>query len=241
LGKWLLKAEVTKQEGNFIKVGGASIPIKILSTEIRFNILSPIKDEIGTNSRVKFKIELTYPDSSPAKGADLEAYLSNGEVIKLFEKSDGIYEGDYFVDIGDVGTLDIEIITKDAEKNIGISEQTLFVIKKSVVENLLAYLQEGIKKFWWAIIIFLIAVFFIYRPTFEISWINRKLKIAEMEQKKISLMQKETEKRYYKDGGLSKKEFKELMNKYEERMSRQKENEKEYSKLLKEKMNLLRK
>lgn len=240
LGNWFLKAEVSKESGVIKKVGGANLPIKIGFTDIKFNMLNPKKETIYANSRLKIKTKLTYPDSSLVKGANLNAFLSNGEIIPLLEKSDGVYEGDYFVNVKDTGTLSLEIKAEDASENIGILKENLFVRKRSILGNLLAYLKEGIIKYWWAVIAFLIIGAFIYKPTFEINWINKKLKKAKEEQIKIKSMQIYTEKKYYKEGSITKRNFIELMSKYEERLLKTKEEQKILEKSLSEKINQIK-
>ena len=238
---WFLKAEATKQIGKLIKVGGANLPIKIGSTEIKFNILSPESEITYTNSRLKIKTKLTYPDDSLSKGAVLNAFLSNGEIIPLLEKSDGVYEGEYFVTTEDIGTLNVEINVKDANGNFGTFKQSLFVRKRSVIGNILAYVQDVAKKYWWAILAFLIAAALIYKPGFEISFVKRKIQRSIEEQKNLKAMQVDTEKKYYKEGKITKKEFRDIMEKYEERLAKAIENERIYKKGLTEKLERIKK
>ncbi len=241
IDNWFLKAEVKKQIGEIVKVGGANIPITVNPAEIKFNILSPGSDVTYTNSRLKIKIKLTYPDGSLVKGADLNAVLlDNNEAIPLREVSDGIYEGSRFVGTKDVGTLIIKIDAKDINNNVGTLNQVLFVRKRSFVGNILAFIQDLAKQYWWAILTFLIAVVLIYMPNFEISWIRRKIQKSIEEQRNLKAMQIETEKRYYKEGVITKKEFKDIMGKYEERMVKAKENEKTYKEELIQKLNTIK-
>ena len=54
-------------------------------------------------------------------------------------------------------------------------------------------------------------------------------------------MQMETERKYYKEGSITKKEFRDLMEKYEERLAKANENEKIYKKGLIEKLERIKK
>ncbi len=54
-------------------------------------------------------------------------------------------------------------------------------------------------------------------------------------------MQIETEKKYYKEGAITKKEFRDIMEKYEERAVKAKENEKIYKEELTEKLDKIKK
>ena len=236
IGGWLLKAEAST-DVEFKKVGGASLPIKISSTEIIFNQISPETNVIYTNSRLKIKIKLNYPDGSVVKGSIVNAFLSNDETLPLLETSNGIYEGNYFVKTKDVGTLKVEINAEDVDGNFGSLKSVFFIRKRTIIGNVIAYPQEVTKKYWGFILVFLIAAAFIYRPTFEIWWINRRLKKSEQEQKKIKIMQLETEKKYYKEGSITKKELGELMAEYEARLAKARENQKVYEKALIEKIN----
>ncbi len=234
---WFLKVEVQKQVGDITKVGGANVPIIVSPAEINFNVLSPISDVVCTNSRMKIKIKLAYPDGSLAKGADLNAILLNkNEDIPIKEISDGIYEGSYFVGTEDVGTLIIKIDAKDVNDNFGTLKKEVFVRKRSFVGNILALILDAAKQYWWAILTVLIAVALIYRTKIETSWIKGQIKKSLDEQEKIKTMQIETEKKYYKEGAITKKEFRDITGKYEERVAKAKENEKVYKKILAEKL-----
>lgn len=242
IDNWLLKAEVKKQIREITKAGGANIPIAVSPAEIKFNILSPSSDVAYTNSRIKIKIKLTYPDGSLVKGADLNAVLSDkGETITLLEVSDGIYEGSRFVGAKEAGTLMLKISAKDINNNFGVLNQEVFVRKRSLVGNVLAFFQDAARQYWWAILTFLIAAALIYKPGFEISWIKGKIQKSAEEQKNLKAMQIETEKKYYKEGTITKKEFRDIMEKYEERMVKAKENEKIYNKKLAEKIDEIKK
>lgn len=242
MGNWFLVAEVKKHVGTFVRVGGANIPIIVGPTEIKFNILSPVSDVVYTNSRLKIKVKLTYPDGSLVKGADLNAVLSDSnEAIPLLEISDGIYEGSHFIGTEFVGTSDFKISADDINKNFGTLSQVIFVRKRSFVGNILAFIGDIAKQYWWAIVTFLVAAFLIYWPTLDVSWIKRKIRKSTDEKKNIKEMQIETEKKYYKEGRITKKEFRHIMEEYEERLTKAKENEKIYKKGLIEKLEKIRK
>ena len=232
IGDWLLRAEAYKTEKSLTKVGGTSLPLNIGSTDIIFNILSPEKNEIFTNSRLNLKTKLIYSDGSLVEGANLEAVLSNGKKIKLLEKADGIYEGIYFVKTDDIGTLNIEIIAKDIYENFGTIKESVTVKQRSLIENLLAYIIEVIRRYLWALVLFFIISSFIYKPVFEIKILSRKLKKAEEEQKRVHLMEIDAERKYYKEGSITKKEFRDIKEKYEERLAKANEDEKIYKKEL---------
>lgn len=241
IDNWFLKTEIKNTIGDSTKVGGASIPIIVGPTEIKFNVLSPVLDTLYTNSRLKIKIELTYPDESLVKGANLNAILSNGKTIPLLETSDGIYECSYFIETKDIGALNMKIEAEDINNNFGNLDKTIFIQKRSFIGNILTFIQEIIRQYWWAIFAFLIAAALIYKPSFEILWIKRKIQKSIEEQKNIKAMQKNAEGKYYKKGELTKKEFKDIMEKYEERLARANEDEKIYKKKLIKKLTDLKK
>ncbi len=231
LGGWFLKAEAST-DIDFKKVGGASLPIEISSTEIIFNQISPETNIIYTNSRLKIKTKLNYPDGSLVKGSIVNAFLSNDETIPLLETSDGIYEGNYLVKTKDIGTLQIEINAEDTNGNVGNFKSVFFIRKGDFITNILNYLQEVIRKYWGLILVSLIVLSFIYRRNLNIWWINIRLKKLKQEQKKIEGMQLDVEKKYYKEGSITKKEFRELRSKYEVRLAKVKENQKVYARNL---------
>jgi hypothetical protein len=237
IGKLFFKAEVIKQTENFKKVGGANIPLEIESAKMNFAFISPETDVTYTNSRLKIKLRLSYPDGSLVKGASIDVSLSNGKNIFLTETADGIYNGDYFVPEEDLGSLTLAVSVKDIEENIGELTKTIYIKKRSAIENILSLVLDFIKKYLWVIIIFLIISVLIYRVNFEIAWFENKLVKIREEMKRIKSMQIETEKKYFKEGSLSKREFKGIMAKYEERLAKSQETMNYYEKKLLEKLN----
>jgi len=233
IGNWYLRAEVVKDIGG-VKVGGGILPIKISPTEIKIALLLPTKDIIYTYSNLKIKAKLTYSDGSPAKGADARILLSNGENITLTERSDGIFSGNYFITAKDVGSLKIEIITEDINRNLGGLEKTFVIRKRSFIGNMLSYAWEGIKKYWWAVILFVIISAYLYKSNIEINWIKRKLRKTKERQKQIQIMQIDLEKKYYKRNSITKNNFQELSGKYEEELTKEKEKQKISEKRLQE-------
>ncbi len=217
--EWFLKAEANKTIGDLIRVGGASIPIKIDYREISFGLDSPDSEIVYTNSRIKFRTFLKYSDGSLVQGAEVNAYLSNGKVIPLFEKSAGEYLAEYLVDNSDVGTLSVEIRAVEVHENQGIFEKDLFVRKRSFVGNILAIIKNSIVMFWWAILLFLIVMGVICRPIFEIKLMQNKLNKTKLEKKKIKNLQMDIERKYYSQGSMTKENFKKIMNDYESKLA----------------------
>ncbi len=236
IGNWFLRAEARKEIDNVRKVGGASIPINIGSNSITFTILSPETDVVYANSRLEFKARMAYSDGSLVKGAKLNAFLSNGEIVQLLEKSDGVYRGDYLITAEDLGTLNVEIKAEDINENVGSIKETLFVRKRSFIGNITAYLYEGIRKYLWAILIFLAIACYLLMPTLEINSIKKKLQKARKEERRVKEMQIEAERRYYKDGSITKKDFRRLVSKYEDRLAKAKEEQAELEKTLNRKI-----
>jgi hypothetical protein len=235
IDNWFLKAEVEKKVGEFTRVGGANMFITVGPTEFNFNVLSPVSDTVYTNSRIKIKIKLTYPDNSLVKGADLNALLLNkNEEIPLQEVSDGIYEGSYFAGTEDIGTLILKIDAKDVNENFGTLNKEVFIRKGSFIGNIFSLIFDAAKQYWWLILTVLIVIALIYQFKIEMLWIKREIKKSLDEQEKIKTMQIDTEKKYYNEGAITKKEFRDIMGKYEERASKAKEDEKVYKKRLTE-------
>ena len=115
-------------------------------------------------------------------------------------------------------------------------DKVFYVKERSFVGNIFALIFDGIKQFWWEIMIGLILVGLFFKPKVELSWIKGKIKKSLDEQKKVKAMQIETEKKYYKEGAITKKDFRDIIEKYEERTAKAKEDEKVYTKKLNEKL-----
>ena len=125
-----LKVEASKtiKEG-IIKVGGDSLTVKISPVEMNFDIDSPSSDIIYTNSRVNFKLKLSYFDGSLVEGALVEVLLSNGNIVGLSESKRGIYIGDYLPKTEDKGVLRLNTERQTNNRNG-------FAIHKNLVRNI---------------------------------------------------------------------------------------------------------
>ena len=225
LGDVRFKVEATKQiKEGVTKVGGESTLIKILSSEMNFDIQNPSSDTAYTNSRLKFYIKLSYVDGSLVKGSNVKVDISNNKTIKLLETEPGIYSGYYLVNEEDLGILNLKISAEDFYQNIGSTELVIYVRQRGFVGNLLAlFYEQIIIRYWWAITTIIAALLLYYRTYIEKKYLNYNLLRIKKEQKDIRLMQIDTEKKYYNEGSLSKIEFKELMQNYEKRLADLKE------------------
>lgn len=236
LRKWFLKSEVSKTEGSFTKFGGASIPITIGSTEINFNLKSPDNDLVFTNSRLKIKTELTYSDGSLVKGAKPRAILSNGEIIELAEKKDGFYEGDYFINVDDAGTLKVKIEAEDINGNLGVLEKSFVVRKRSFIGNVFGSLYDVLSRYLWAVLIFVLFLGYMCKPFTETKILLWKINKLKKDANNIKIAQKDIEKKYYEQGAISKKEFDNLESSYETKLENKEEKVKELRNILSDKM-----
>lgn len=236
LGNIFLRIDAYKEiKEGIVKVGGDSLPVKIAPTEISFGHISPSRDIVYINSKLKIKIKLSYQDGSAVEGADVKAELLNGKVVFLVEGERGVYSGEYLLTEEDEGALNIKIAAEDIDENIGTTELTLFVRKRGIIGNLSAVFYENvIRRFWWAFLTIAIATVLLYRRDLEMKYFDYMLSRTRSEQKSVSDMQKDTEKKYYKDGSINRAEFKKLMQNYEERDSGLNEKEKKFMEKIKE-------
>ncbi|MDO8564296.1 MAG: hypothetical protein Q7R87_04765 [Nanoarchaeota archaeon] len=233
LGSWFLRAEASRD--NFRKVGGNSISVDIKSSNIIFSLISPSGDVAYNNQKIKIKTKLVYNNGDAVRGAEVFAELSNKDIVSLFEKEDGFYEGDYLI-LGDqTGTLGLEIHAKDASENVGLLSKSVFVKQRSFIGNIFAQIWNFILSYYWAFILVVALLIFYYGPRVEDTFFERKLLSAQKEQKNIKSMQIETEKKYYQSGEMSKSEFNELIRDYESKLAKAKEEERIYRNKIKTK------
>ncbi len=233
LGEVRLAVEAAKQtHAKITKVGGDSIPIKILPLEMKFDIISPASDTLYTNTKVRFVTKLTRTDGSPVKGASAKVVLLNGDKIELLEGKAGIYSGSYFVR-DEPGTLSSKIIAEDTNKNIGTTERNLFVNRRGIVGNALALFYERIiAKYWWVWLIIIATIGLSYKDVWRQQYAEFRVTKAKREQKEIAAMQIEAEKRYYKERSITRDDFKKLQEGYEKRLAGLREDENKFGNML---------
>ncbi len=231
MGKRYLKALAENKQNQVIKVGGTSLPIEITSTEIKFK-LDSLDEVIFTNSKLKISTNLEYTDGSPVRGAQVNAILSNGKILSLIEKKDGVYGNEYLIESESQGSLNVEIRATDSSDNKGIYSKSLIVKQRSKIGNYLAITKYYLLKYWWATMIMILSLIIIYKPFVDRKMSKINLKKSIELQKKIKELQIETEKRYYKKGEINKKEFNEIMLGFEQNMTKAREKQKEYQQRL---------
>ena len=228
LGRIRLKVDAAKKSGEALKVGGDSIPISILPTEINFDLASPSTDVAYTLSRLKYLIKLTYANGESVKGANVNVDLSNGKGLRLLEVQEGTYSGEYLVSLEEVGTLTSEITVDDANGNRGNFKVVSYIRPRSLIGNKLALFYEDIfLKFWWAFIIALLLLSVYLTPKFKHKYLTVSLASVLKKQKTTRSMQVEAEKNYYTVGDINKEEFKHLMQGYKKESFDLKEKEKD--------------
>lgn len=234
-GEIRLKVQAIKEIDGFVKTGGDSIPISINPVEINFNVISPLSNIAYTNSRLKFVVKLSYADGSLVEGANVKLDLSNGKTINLLEDRTGVYSGSYLVGKEDAGTLILKTIAEDINENIGSIESLVYTRQRGLIGNLLALFYENvIKKFWWAFLTIFIATIIFYKETWNINYLHYAISKTKKEQKNIIAMQIESERKYYKEGSISKSEFEQLKQQYEMRLAKESEKQNDYERRLAE-------
>ena len=85
-----------------------------------------------------------------------------------------------------------------------IASLTLFVRKRSFIGNILSWTYENIfKRYWWAFVTILIATAIFYKRDWEIKYLNYMLSRTTNKQKELKNLEMETEKKYYKEGSVT--------------------------------------
>ena len=98
--------------------------------------------------------------------------------------------------------------------------------KRSFVGNILSWIFENtIKRYWWVFVTILIAATVFYRKDWEIKYLNYMLSRTTNKQKELKNLEVETEKRYYKEGSVTRKEFQKLKQDCERKSMKEREKE----------------
>ncbi len=214
LGKWFIEAEVSKQQQDFTKYGGASISIITTSAEILFNPTSLDKENLYTNSRLKLNTYLKYPDGSIVTGVLPKAVLSNGEIIGLIETKKGFYEGNYFIKVDDAGTMKVVIEAEDFDGNLAFFEKKFAVIKRSYVENFLGLIYDFFLRYLWIFLILVLVSGYILMPFAQMKILLWRMNKLKGDTENIKIERKDLEKKFYEGGSISKTEFESLKSNY---------------------------
>ena len=221
LGNFRLAVQALKNLGNYTRAGGNSIPVYVNPGEVFIEILSPLKENAYSGTRIALELSAKDINGNGITGGLSEVVIGD-TTVKLTEISRGVYGAYYKVPLELQGGADLRFNFVDGSGNKGVEIKNIFVQKTSYPGLIVASFSEYVlEPYWWVIMIAVIGLFFAYKPILLRDIHVMVIKRANEKQKIIANMEIEAERKYYKEKSITHAEFKQLMQEYEKRMAKQ--------------------
>ncbi|MFH1240259.1 MAG: hypothetical protein V1672_03505 [Candidatus Diapherotrites archaeon] len=172
-------------------------------------ILDLIKPQMGLykiGENIEIQIKVRYPDDEPVRGADVKALINKTE-LNLKEIAAGIYSTLYVLKEEDAGNIKIQFEAKDKSENIGKGEERIDVAGTDVFY----LIQKNV-----LLIVLIAAILVILAPRVG-KIVFRKKKTEQLKKRKQTIisLQKNLQKKYFKENSIQETEYNELMDDYE--------------------------
>ena len=206
LGEQEIKVVASKFDGNNVMGGSLAFIFEVKAISLIVEVLEPTNKSVQVGEDLKIRVAVSYPDNEPVVGADFNA-LVNGKKVELKAVEKGVYEGTHFIDESEAQGIKAAISFDDSFGNKGTAgfevdvrgTSIVFYLKKYTVSIALAFLAA-------ALAATLIALQVMNR--------NRYAGFKRKEKELIEKL-KNIQVQYFREGSLDRKNYDQLMQKYE--------------------------
>jgi len=206
IGDWSFTVECIKNSSGIMEAGGNALSIIIEPAPLQLTILEPQTLQFPTDSKISFKVEVRYLDSTLMKTGTVLIATPHGN-ISLQNENNGMYTTNITVTGQDIGSQVFDISAKDLFGNEGGAKKILLIFS----ETQSSILVIVIPLFTAALcgLIGLVLIRRIYR--------SQRLKSIQDEMIETQRLQEEAVKKYYKEGSISKEVYEALIFEHTQR------------------------
>ncbi len=210
-GKQLFQVKATKRVDGATKEDFENVFVIIEEVKISLEVLAPDKFSYKMGEEIPLKLKLTYPDGRPVREAEAKA-LINEEEVSLESTEIGVYSGAYLAGEADYGEIKIFFQAVDSAGNSGLGEKEIEVSGTTIGYELQKYLPYIVAIFIVSILLALIGA----------GFLAKKARLANLRKRKEELesFEKAAQKKYFDEGSIGKKGYRELMDKYEKELKK---------------------
>lgn len=207
LGKWSISAEVSKKEGNSLKVGGARISVEIEPAKLKLDLLSPEELKVKAGNSIEISFRVTYPDGTPLENSITSAEVAD-ENLNLTYQENGVYKGVFSSSSENVGGKILEIEASDIHGNKRNKKYVLMI--ESPPSRLQIF---PIAVIAGCVVLGAIGSYVIRQKYFKID-----LEDIKDEIKFIKNLQSETASKYFRKGEISRETYDSIMGDLSDRL-----------------------
>jgi len=220
LGIWYLSTQAVKSIDGVTKAGGNKIPLVILPAALSLRLLQPTSSDFFIGQQIRIRAELAYADGTGVQNAIVKANLGNESVI-LLEIEPGIYRADYLFTTKDATATSLQLSGEDIFGNSVISSQEAFSVRQISSFELAVRLfyYNIIARYWYLLVLGIILLVLMVEPFWYTHHLKSNTKKVVGTEERITEIQKETQRSYFKHHTITREEYEELALKYQKQMT----------------------
>jgi len=233
LGSWHISTQALKTVDGITKAGGNRINVHLLPATLNLVLLQPTNFDFFAGQQVTLQAKATYSDDSAVEKAKVLVKIGD-ETITLTETEPGIYENTYIFSAKylattglessqdkKITTTSLELYAEDVHGN-SLSAPPRAIIVKEISKAELTirlFYYNIIARYWYLFVSGFLFLVLVTYPIWHPYYLNARLhKLTEAE-KRIIEVQKDIQRKYFKNHSISRNDYDKLMLKYREQNS----------------------
>ena len=221
---WQLSVQALKTVDGVTKAGGNRIPVRILPATLNLVLLQPTNFEFFAGQQITIRARATYADGSAVEKGKVNVKIGN-QTVALLEDSQGNYQATYLFSPKDITAKGLELDAEDVDGN------SVVVPQKAIVVNPIGKIELAVRLFYYNIVVrywYLLVLSFLLLAlgTYPIWYpysLNIILKNLTEAETRITEMQKDIQRKYFKQHSISRNDYDKLISKYREQSSSMRE------------------
>ena len=232
---WQISIQAVKNVEGVTKAGGNRIAVNLLPSTLNLVLLQPTNFDFFTGQQITLQAQLQYSDGTPAERSDVKAKIAN-QSIPLVEVEPGIYEATYlFTPLRapvagqaisrKTETATMELSAEDVYGNIVTTPAAAVTIKQISRLELLVRLfyYNIVARFWYLFVSGFLFLVLVTYPLWHSYYLNARLHTLTEAEKRNIEVQKDIQRKYFKNHSISRNDYDKLISKYREQISSMRE------------------
>ncbi|MBI4439841.1 hypothetical protein HY638_02625 [Candidatus Woesearchaeota archaeon] len=224
VGKWYVAVQAVAAQNGIIKAGGNKVPVNIGHALISIVLSKPVPADFFTGQKENIEARVTYGNDIPVENAQVSASVGN-RTVSLEEGEAGIYQAPYLFTESDKDAGSIEISASDIYGNSASATPKPISVEPVGPVELKARLfyYNVLLRYWYLFVAGSVFLVLATRPLWYPARLNSRLRKVSDEEKRTIEMEKDIQRKYFKEHCITRDNYDGLMAKYRERIQDLKE------------------
>lgn len=224
LGQWYVSVQAVKTVAGVTKAGGNRIPITIQLAAMQLTVLEPTETDFFTGQSIDFLSRLNYKDGRTIENAYVVAMLGN-KTLTLVETEPGLYSTRYIITPEDIAGEALSYRASDIHGNmVELPAKAIKITPVARWELILKLFYHNVLvRYWYFFVLSVFIVIAITQPLWYNTYLRSSLKYVTKHGERIIEMEKDCQRKYFKQHRISRQEYDKLMVIYREKEAEVKE------------------